>query len=289
MKMSISPPRASRTGSRLKPPKPLMLASLALVLFAAPSQAKTFIVVEENRSYSQVIGNDNMPFFNSLARSNARATGYYAVTHPSIGNYFSLTTGKIITNNDRYDGTVYTDNIIRHIIAKGKTWKEYSEDLPYVGYFGGNKGYYTQHHNPCSYFSDVRLDPKQAKNLVPFEQLEIDINNGALPNFGFIVPSDAHNGHDGSLATADRWLKENISTLIAALDYNDLLIITWDESDKGDEAYGGGHIAWVAVGGVKKSYRSETFYQHPNTLRLMCDSLGISCPISVKSMMEFLR
>ncbi|HET7441599.1 MAG TPA: hypothetical protein VFJ47_09875, partial [Terriglobales bacterium] len=46
-----------------------------------------FVVVEENHSYSQVIGSSSMPYLNSLATKYGLATKYYANTHPSIGNY----------------------------------------------------------------------------------------------------------------------------------------------------------------------------------------------------------
>ena len=49
----------------------------------------------ENASYSDVIGAASMPYLNSLAQKYALATNYYANTHPSIGNYFMLTTGQI--------------------------------------------------------------------------------------------------------------------------------------------------------------------------------------------------
>ena len=52
-----------------------------------------FIVMEENHSYSDVIGNPQMPYLNSLAKTYSVAQGYFANTHPSIGNYFMLTTG----------------------------------------------------------------------------------------------------------------------------------------------------------------------------------------------------
>ncbi len=46
-----------------------------------------FIVMEENHSYSSVIGNTgDMPYLNSLATTYAYAQGCYANTHPSIGN-----------------------------------------------------------------------------------------------------------------------------------------------------------------------------------------------------------
>ena len=39
---------------------------------------------------------------NGLIQQYSVAYGYFADTHPSIGNYFMLTTGQIITNNDGY-------------------------------------------------------------------------------------------------------------------------------------------------------------------------------------------
>src|SRR5208283_1089717 len=158
-----------------------------------------FIVMEENHSYSDVIGNPQMPYLNSLAKTYSLAQGYYANTHPSIGNYFMLTTGQIITNNDGYMGTVTVDNVVRELLAAGKTWKEYSEAIPYQGYYGGDTGEYAGRHNPLSYMSDVRNDPNQQQNLVPFTQLATDIANHTLPNYGFIVPDLLNDAHDGTL------------------------------------------------------------------------------------------
>ena len=137
-----------------------------------------------------------MPWLNALAKKYAYASAYYANTHPSIGNYFELTTGKIITNNDAYKTKVTADNIVRHLLSAGKTWKEYTEGLPSVGYTGGDTGEYTQHHNPLSYFSDVRNSSNEKINLVPFSQFPKDLRNGSLPSYSFIVPDNDNNGHD---------------------------------------------------------------------------------------------
>jgi phosphatidylinositol-3-phosphatase len=126
-----------------------------------------------------------------------------------------LTTGQIITNNDGYMGTVSVDNVVRELIAAGKTWKEYSEALPYQGYDGGDTGEYAERHNPCSYFSDVRNNQSQLQNLVPFTQLATDIANHTLPNYAFIVPDLLNDAHDGTLAQADAWLQANIALLLA--------------------------------------------------------------------------
>jgi phospholipase C len=269
----------------------LCLATVGLlpaqVAEAAPTNTvqvnHVFIVMEENHSYEQVIGNPQMPYLNNLANSYSLAVAYYAVTHPSIGNYFMLTTGQIITNDDGYTGTVSVDNVVREILAVGKTWKEYSESLPFQGYDGGDTGNYTEHHNPCSYFSDVRNDNNQRQNLVPFTQLATDIANHALPSYGFIVPNNQHNAHDGTLAQADAWLQANIDPLLHSPDFTTsgggLLIIVFDESTSGDNKHGGGHVAWVAVGpNVKRGYRGFhiTTYQHPSTLKFMLSLIGVN-------------
>src|SRR6266704_1493736 len=61
-----------------------------------------FMVVEENTDYTSVIGSSSMPYLNGLAQQYGLATQYYANTHPSIGNYFMMTVGKIITNDDPF-------------------------------------------------------------------------------------------------------------------------------------------------------------------------------------------
>ncbi len=257
--------------------------------FQPPSRQvnHVFIVMEENHSYTDVIGNPDMPYFNSLAQTYSVAEQYYAVTHPSIGNYFMLTTGQIITNNDDYTGQVTADNVVRELLAAGKTWKEYSESIPYQGYDGPSTGEYDSAHNPCSFFSDVQNNPNQLQNLVPFTQLATDITNHTLPNYGFIVPNLLDDAHDGTLAMADAWLQANIAPLLASPDFNTsgggLLIITFDESEDSDGQYGGGHVAWVTVGpNVNLGYPPNgtliplTLYQHPSTLRFMLELAGVS-------------
>src|SRR6059036_1714189 len=93
-----------------------------------------FMVVEENTDYTSVIGSSSMPYLNGLAQQYGLATQYYANTHPSIGNYFMLATGQIISNNDSYSTIVTVDNVVRRLRAAGKTWKSFAEDLPSVGY-----------------------------------------------------------------------------------------------------------------------------------------------------------
>jgi len=219
-----------------------------------------------------------MPYLNGLANQYALATQYYANTHPSIGNYFELATGQIITNNDSYSTIVTVDNVVRRLLAAGKTWKSYAEDLPSVGYTGGDVGNYARKHNVFALLSDVVNDTAQRRNLVPFTQFPADLANGTLPHYSNIVPNLCNDAHDCSLATADTWLRNNIAPLLASATFQQdgLLIIVFDEAG-GDNTNGGGRIVWVVVSPkAKRGYQSTTLYQHQSTLRLTLEAFGIT-------------
>ena len=256
---------------------------------AIPAADHVFVVVLENHAFNQVIGSPFMPYLNSLANGNSLATNYFANTHPSIGNYFMLTTGNIETNNDAFTGAVSPDNIPRAFAAAGKTWKAYMESLPSVGYTGGDVYPYFKHHDPFAYMTDVLGSSAEAANLVPFTHLSSDLSAGALPNFAFIAPNAEHDAHDcptgGSvcldsdkLTAADNWLKANIDPLIKSPALaNSVFIIVFDESLDVDLVNGGGKVAMVMAGShVKTGFKSTMFYQHQSTLRLVMDLLRVS-------------
>jgi len=67
-----------------------------------PQLGHVFVVVEENHSYSEVIGNAAMPYLNSLVSQGGLATQYFANAHPSIPNYFMLTTGQPVNTDDNF-------------------------------------------------------------------------------------------------------------------------------------------------------------------------------------------
>src|SRR2546421_6791547 len=219
-----------------------------------------------------------MPYLNSLAAQYGLATQYYANTHPSIGNYFMLATGQIVSNNDSYSSIVSVDNVVRELVAAGKTWKSSAEDLPSVGFTGATSGGYARKHNVFALLSDVVNDATQVNNLVPFTQFATDLANGTLPDFVNIAPNLCNDAHDCSLATADAWLQTNIDPLIksALFQQDGLLIIVFDESG-GDNTNGGGRIVWVAVSPKSKpGYQSATLYQHQSSLRLILKGLGVT-------------
>lgn len=256
---------------------PVTITVLSGTTSSVPASSHVFVVVEENHSYSSVIGSSAMPYLNSLASKYSLLTQYYANTHPSIGNYFMMTTGAIITNNDSSCSTISNDNVVRHLLTAGKTWKSYADSLPSTGYTGCGSGEYVKRHNPLAYFSDV-ANSSEKNNLVPFTQFAKDLANNGLPQFSFIVPNLLHDAHDGTLQQADSWLQSNIAPLISSSTFqkDGLLIIIFDESTDSDTAHGGGHVAAVIVGPkVKHGYKSTKLYQHQNTLKTLMEALGV--------------
>ena len=239
-----------------------------------------FVVVEENHNYSDVVASASMPYLNGLINQYGLATNYFANGHPSIPDYFMLTTGQTLTLIDALTPQsfpVSDDNVVRELIAAGKTWKSYAEDLPDVGYTGGDTGNYAVRHNPLAYMTDVQNNSAQVKNLVPFTQFSADLPTANLPEYSFIVPNLCNDAHDCPLSTADAWLKTNIDPVILSpvFQKDGLLIIVFDEADTLDFTGGGGHVAAVIVSPLgKRGYKSIAFYQHQSVLRLTLEGLG---------------
>lgn len=254
------------------------------------------LVVEENHGFADVITNSGMPYLKSLAAQNSLATGYYADTHPSIGNYFMMTAGQIITNDDSFNGPVNVDNLVRHLLQAGKTWKAYAESLPAVGYVGGDSGAYLHRHNPLSYFTDVVNSSNERLNLVPFSQFAHDLNNGQLPDFSFIAPNMFDDAHNGTLQQADQWLQANIAPLLSSPQFKNggLLLVVFDEAEDTDTTLGGGHVPLVLAGpAVKHGFQSANQYQHQNLLKMITSYLGVDGNLgsaaNASAMPEFLQ
>lgn len=248
------------------------------VAASQPTFSHLVLVVEENHSYADVIGNSAMPYLNSLASQYGLATQYFANGHPSLPNYLMLTTGQMETFDDNFSGIISDDNVVRELVKAGKSWKAYEESIPSPGYLGGDVAPYVRRHNPFSYLSDVQNDTSQAANIVPFSQFSSDLANSTLPEFSFISPDVNDDAHNGTLAAADSWLQSNIAPLRASPTFQSsgLLIITFDESEDTDVDHGGGHVVTVIISSKSKmKYQSQTEYQHQSTLRLVLAASGV--------------
>ena len=244
------------------------------------------LVLEENQSYSTVVGNSAWPNLNNLISNGALATNYYANSHPSIGNYFMLTTGQLLTTDDNSTTVWNVDNIARRMLAANVPFRIYAEGIT-QGYVGGNTGLYLIRHNPFAMLSDIANNPQVANQRIwPFTQFATDLANGTLPEFSYIVPDVNDDAHNGTPQQADSWLQSNV--VIPLSNYpafapggDGTLIVDFDEAADSDTTNGGGHISPVFWGPtIKTGYTqtSTTLYQHQSMLRTIMDVLGLPNP-----------
>jgi hypothetical protein len=257
------------------------------VRLQTPQSKHVVILLEENQDYASVVRNtSDWPNLNHLIGNGALPTNYYADSHPSIGNYFMLTTGQLLTTDDNSTTIWNVDNIARRMLAAGTPFKVYAEGIV-QGYLGGNTGLYLIRHNPFAMLSDIAGNMQVANQCIwPFTQFAADLASGTLPEFSFIVPDVNDDAHNGTPQRADSWLQTNVVTPLS----NDsafqtggdgILIVDFDEAKTSDTTYGGGHVASVLWGpNVKVGFTqtSSTVYQHQSMLRTVMEALRLSNP-----------
>jgi hypothetical protein len=142
----------------------------SLLLAQVPQSKHVSLITEENHSYASVIGNAGMRYYNSLAKKDGLATQYYSPMHNSLSALMWPLAGQIVTADNCTTSCFKVDNIVRHLLAQGLTWKSYQRDLPYAGFQGLYSGDYVRRHNPLIDFTDA-CSAAQRLNSVPFPQL----------------------------------------------------------------------------------------------------------------------
>jgi len=199
-----------------------------LAATSIPTYAHVIVVMEENHSYSDIIGNSSAPYMNQLASGGALMTGSYGVTHPSEPNYMALFGGSTFgLSSDKCPVTESSANLGSELLAAGDTFKGYSEGLPKAGSTSCTSGAYARKHSPWINYSNV-----PTADSLPFTSFPTSANYASLPTLSFVIPNLNDDMHDGTIAQADTWLKNNISAYATwAKTHDSLLIVTWDEDD----------------------------------------------------------
>ena len=229
---------------------------------ALPRPDHVVVVVEENHSYSQVIGSSAAPYINALARGGASFTNAHGVTHPSQPNYLALFSGATQgVTDDSCPHTFATANLGRQLLDAGLTFAGYSEDLPAVGSTVCSSGAYRRKHSPWVNFSNVPANTNR-----PFTSFPTDYSQ--LPQIAFVVPNQNHDMHDGSIQQGDTWLQQHLDSYAQwARTHNSLLIVTWDE----DDFTAANHIPTIFVGPMVRTGAYTESINHYRVLRTLED------------------
>jgi phosphatidylinositol-3-phosphatase len=232
-----------------------------------PRPSHVVIVVEENHSYSEIINSPQAPFINTLASGGALFTSSYAVAHPSQPNYLALFSSSTqgITN-DSCPHTFGGSNLAHQLLISNKTFKAYSEGLPYAGSKVCVSGAYVRKHAPWTDFSDLPSAVNQPLTSFP-------TNYANLPTVSFVIPDLLNDMHDGTIQQADSWLQAKLLGYVQwAKTNNSLLIITWDEDDTSSS----NHIPTIFVGPMVKPGKYGQKITHYNVLRTLEAMYGLA-------------
>jgi phosphatidylinositol-3-phosphatase len=246
----------------------------------ATGPAHIAVILMENQEYGGIIGSPSAPYINSLARRYAVATQMYAIGHPSLPNYLSLTGGSTFgISSDCTDCTVGATSIVDQLERAHISWKAYMEDLPSTCFTGASAGEYAKKHNPFVYYTRVTSNRNWCSNVVPLTRLTSDERGNTLPRFIWITPNLCHDMHDCSVSTGDRYLSTLVPGLLRSLGSDGLLFITWDEgsSDAGCcRLASGGHIATIVAGpGARPGARLSRPVDHYSVLQTIEDLLKL--------------
>ena len=194
---------------------------------AAPRWDHIVMVVDENHSYSEIIGNSQAPYINSLAAQGALFTNFNAALHPSQPNYIIMFSGST-------QGVVDDDS--HFFTAPTIAGQLQSAGFSFAGYAQSGAG---TRHEPW-------LDFAESQNLTrDLSTFPTDFNQ--LPTLSYVVANDANNMHDGTISTGDSWLQAQLGTYATwAQTHNSLLIVTFDEGSWNTSD--GNRIATVVFG-----------------------------------------
>jgi len=242
---------------------------------AQAQTSKLVVIVEENETYDNIVGNGQAPYLNQLIAQGKLFTNYAGVASGSNPNYLAMTSG--LTSAPPPP----SPNIFQAIDGSSGslTWKEFMESMPgncaagnSANVPGTGVALYTADHDPAySYQANTSC----GANDVPMTAGTFNPAN--LPDLSYVVPNECDDMHTlpaggqacpayfgsnpGSslVKMGDNWLASVVPSLLAQP--NVTVLITWDEGSMSTTPPE--HIAALEAGaGVTPGAADNTAYTH---------------------------
>jgi phosphatidylinositol-3-phosphatase len=249
--------------------------------------AHVVVIMEENFSYDDTIGNANAPYLNQLASDCALATNFHNETHPSQPNYMAATSGFATdTGQQSTNPSIY---------EQVSSWNDLEESMG--SNCGGKSAHYKHGHDPAFWYPAIAADCL----LFDLPMAPSDAGATALPTaaFTWMTPDQCHNHHwqtgctgasdpDAFTQSMDTWLSGTIQAIQATPDYQagqTLILVTFDEGQGGTHGEDCAdpantdpscHVVTVAVAAGVQPVTDPTFYTHYSMLRSVEEALGIT-------------
>lgn len=226
-----------------------------------------FLVYMENHSVNDIIGSPNAPYINSLANAYGYAQNYYALTHPSMPNYWPILGGSDFGLNYNCAAKCFLEPNL--VSQDGLSWAAYQD---------GGGGYSDPNdRTPFLAFTDIYNDPTTAAKIRDISALQTDLNGNysGVAKFNWIAGDEDTNmegpisslpailqwaasqltTHQYNVAAGDQFMQEQLSTVFSSDLWNDpntksAVFLTFDE-DYNNISLGigndGNHVVMVVI------------------------------------------
>jgi phosphatidylinositol-3-phosphatase len=220
-----------------------------------PQIKHILIVMMENRSYKQVVGNAAAPYQNQLAAQCGNATRAFGATHSSAVNYLATSGGQYpatSVNGCNYSACASNENnLYQQLDTVGLTWRAYDESMP-SPCDKSSVAPYKIGHNPAIFYTGISSTECQAKD-VGVSNLAAqsgafwnDLQNVSLPALGWVTPNTSNDGENScggacALSVADSWLQKFVANVTSSQSYQNgsiLMLVTYDEGTGSDYKVG---------------------------------------------------
>lgn len=238
-------------GSQATPPPPNNNISSANPCPGNPAPSKwkhIVVLIDENKTYSQVIGSIDAPYITGLVAkcgtspkwndANYNVDGSNNGSYNSKPHYGVYTSGVAPTvsgiTTDTYSTTTNVDNIFNRMRLAGMSVKSYVGGASASCGHGDFDGDY---HDPMRYYTDIggqSTDPTTFCNThdVSLDNFLTDANNNSLPALSFIIPNNDENMHNTGIPVGDNWAKSMLDPLFDSTPYKEgdtAVFFLWDE------------------------------------------------------------
>ncbi len=268
-----------------------------------------FLVYMENHSVNDIIGSPNAPYINSLVNAYGYAQNYYALTHPSMPNYWPILGGSDFGLNYNCAAKCFLEPNL--VSQDGLSWAAYQD---------GGGGYSDPNdRTPFLAFTDIYNDPTTAAKIRDISALQTDLNGNysGVAAFNWLAGDEATNmegpisslpailqwaasqltTHQYNVAAGDQFMQEQLSTVFSSDLWNDpntksAVFLTFDE-DYNNISWGigndGNHVVMVVIpspgalaspsnpDGMKGgAFIATDYYNHYSLMRTIELSLGLN-------------
>jgi phosphatidylinositol-3-phosphatase len=254
----------------------------------ASAYQKVLLIVEEDKSYDEVMGRADTPYVQALAQQFGVATRMqagYPVECPGLPAYLLLTSGdthQVCDDRDPTGQWLDVPNLFAQVVAAGLQWRSYAESMPAnCTPVNTGRGIYLVRHAPATYYSSEKQRCRKwhvPSGTVEAGALHDDLAAG-LPAFSIVTPDACHDWQGLPPCTGDPgpagddWLRRWVPQILASPDYTQgrlAVVITWDEGSETDN-----HVATLVLSPTTRQVASVLPYTHCSTLRTVEEILAL--------------